>query len=78
MTTFIVREIDEPVMRSLNSLAAWNGVTAEEETLQILKLVLPGPGWKTFDEVLMAMPHVDDDSVFERSATRGTSDALFD
>ncbi|WP_150551140.1 DNA-binding protein [Pandoraea soli] len=54
-------------MRSIRSRAAMYGRTPEEEVLTILDNVARRPGYRSFEDALLAMPNVGLDSDFERA-----------
>ena len=67
MAQLLVRGLDEELVRRLKKRAAENGVSAEEEHRRILRNALMPYEEMSFKEMLMAMPDVGDDSIFERS-----------
>ncbi|ODP35388.1 hypothetical protein [Pandoraea sp. ISTKB] len=66
MHTMLIEGIDEPLMRSIRSRAAMYGRTPEEEVLAILGNVARKPGYRSFEDALLAIPNVGLDSDFER------------
>lgn len=67
-TNLIVRNVGEDIVKSLKKRAAQNGRSAEAEHREILKATLHGPRRRTFNEVVLSMPNVGEDSDFERSS----------
>jgi antitoxin FitA len=72
MARLLVRGIETEVVRALEARAAQNGRSVEEEHRQILREAL---GQKeprqSLKEMLLAMPDVGEDRVFERAGNRG-------
>jgi len=67
MAELIVHDIDDDLVRELESRAARNGVSAEEQHRQILREALhPIAHRKTLKEHLQQMPDVGEDEDFER------------
>jgi plasmid stability protein len=64
-TNLIVRNVEQEVVRLLKERAVLNGRSAEAEHREILKAALSQPRKRSFNEVLLSMPTVGDDSDFE-------------
>ncbi len=71
MAQLLVRNLDSELVKKLKLRAAEHGRSAEEEHRAILRAVLePKPG-VSFEEFLLTMPNVGDDSDFERVVDYG-------
>lgn len=67
---WVVRQIEEKVVRKLKERAGSHGVSMEEEHRRILREALLGTPTQrpTFKDALRAMPPVGNDQDFERGA----------
>lgn len=67
MAQLIVRDLDDDIVQALKRRAVEHGRSAEAEHRQILRDALaPKQPRRTIKELLLAMPDVGDDSLFER------------
>jgi antitoxin FitA len=67
MAELIIHDIDEELVRELESRAARNGVSVEEQHRRILRAALhPIVHQKSLKEHLQQMPDVGEDEDFER------------
>ena len=64
-TNLIVRNVEPEVVKLLKERAVLNGRSAEAEHREILKAALSQPRKRSFNEVLLSMPNVGEDSDFE-------------
>jgi plasmid stability protein len=85
MPQLLVRNLEEELVDRLKKRAGEPGVSTEEEHRRILRATLFDDEAKkigmTFKEHLLAMPDLDDDSIFERDRTlngRGCDPHLFE
>jgi antitoxin FitA len=65
-TNLVVRNVEAEVVQLLKERAARNGRSAEAEHREILKAALSQPRKRSFNEVLLSMPNVGEDTDFER------------
>jgi len=72
MAQLIVRGLEEDIVLALKRRAAEHGRSAEAEHREILRDALaPKPPRRSLKELLLAMPDVGDDSIFERPLDYG-------
>jgi len=71
MVKLIVHDIDDVLVRELESRAARNGRSAEEEHREILRRALRPESVPSFKELLSQMPEGGDDRDFERARDFG-------
>ena len=64
-TNLIVRNVEPEVVKLLKERAVQNGRSAEAEHREILKAALSQLRKRSFNEVLLSMPNVGEDSDFE-------------
>lgn len=64
MAHLVVRNIDDEIVKALETRARQNGISAEAEHRKILQAALISPRQKSFAEVLQSMPNVGLDSDF--------------
>lgn len=65
VTNLVVRNVEVEIVQSLKEQAARNGRSAEAEHRAILKAALTQPRRRSFNELLLSMPNVGEDSDFE-------------
>jgi plasmid stability protein len=79
MSTLLVRDIDESLVRALKKRAGRHGRSAEGEHRAILAEALARPTRRSLAEVLRAMPDVGADADFERQQSGdGEARGVFD
>jgi plasmid stability protein len=79
MAQLIVRGLEEDIVQALKKRAAKHGRSAEAEHREILRDVLaPKPPRRSLKELLLAMPDVGDDSIFDRPLDYGRDVDLSD
>ena len=66
MTSLVVSDISDEIVRALETHARRLGVSAEVAHRQILESALTPPNTKSFIKILKAMPDVGEDSDFRR------------
>ena len=66
MANLTVRNVDDNLARDLRVRAAINGRSTEAEIREIIRLALRPPDVRSFKAHLLAMPHFEDDVLFER------------
>ena len=74
MAVLIVRNIDDDIVQALNERAARHSRSTEIEHRLILERALPGPGRRSFVQVLAPMPNIGEDEDFERENDGGGAD----
>lgn len=79
MASLIVRDIDDAIVQALKQRASRNGLSAEAEHRNILAKVLLHPTRKSFAEVLLSIPAMEnDDALAEDDFERVQEDATRD
>ncbi len=73
MSSLIVRNVDDAIVKALKSRAARHGRSTEAEHRAVLAEVLLQPRRRSLAEVLAAMPNVGEDADFARVQERETS-----
>jgi len=69
---WVVRGVEEEVVRALRLRAADHGRSVEAEHREILRqALLPATGRRSIKELLLSMPDVGDDADFERTPDHG-------
>lgn len=73
MSSLIVRNVDDAIVKALKSRAARHGHSTEAEHRAVLAEVLLQPRRRSLAEVLAAMPNVGEDADFARVQEREAS-----
>ena len=74
MAVLIIRNIDDGIVQALEERAARHSRNAEAEHRLIPERILPGPGKRSFAQVLASMPNVGEDEDFKQDNDGGGAD----